>query len=85
MELKNKTAIVTGAGQGIGFEICRNLAKAGANVILNDIDPELAKHAANTINEEYHKACIEIPGDSSDLILSKKWLTAQLKRMEGWI
>ena len=39
MDFKNKVAIVTGAGQGIGFEICRSLAKEGARVILNDIDP----------------------------------------------
>jgi len=26
MEFKNKVAIVTGAGKGIGFEICTNLA-----------------------------------------------------------
>ena len=34
MSFTNKTAIVTGAGQGIGFEICRQLAAAGANVLL---------------------------------------------------
>ena len=38
-----QVAIVTGAGQGIGFEICRLLALGGAAVILNDIDDALFK------------------------------------------
>jgi NAD(P)-dependent dehydrogenase (short-subunit alcohol dehydrogenase family) len=42
MTFKGKSAIVTGAGQGIGFEICLSLAKQGAHVILNDIDESLA-------------------------------------------
>ena len=42
-----KVAIVTGAGQGIGFEICRQLASRGAAVILNDIDAALAEKAAD--------------------------------------
>jgi NAD(P)-dependent dehydrogenase (short-subunit alcohol dehydrogenase family) len=39
---QKKTAIITGAGQGIGFTIARQLARKGANVVLNDIDPALA-------------------------------------------
>lgn len=61
----NKTAIVTGAGQGIGFEICRQLAAAGATVILNDIDEALAGEAAIKIRSENGK-CIACPGNSSD-------------------
>jgi len=72
MEFKNKTAIVTGAGQGIGFEICRSLARAGANVVLNDIDPELSKHAVDVINQECPGACNGIAGDSSDLGIIKQ-------------
>jgi NAD(P)-dependent dehydrogenase (short-subunit alcohol dehydrogenase family) len=72
MEFKNKTAIITGAGQGIGFEICRSLVKGGANVILNDIDPALAKHAVAIINKEFQETCTEIAGDSSDLRIIKK-------------
>ena len=47
-----KVAIVTGAGQGIGFEICRQLAKEGAAVILNDLDSDLSESAAKKIREE---------------------------------
>jgi glucose 1-dehydrogenase len=51
-----KVAIVSGAGQGIGFEICRQLALQGARVILNDSDRELAVHAAGRICGEVRAA-----------------------------
>jgi len=35
MKLKNQVAIVTGAGRGIGSSIAINLAKEGANVVVN--------------------------------------------------
>lgn len=39
MRLKDKKAIVTGAGRGIGREIAVRLASEGASVVVADIDP----------------------------------------------
>ncbi|HRO69266.1 MAG TPA: SDR family NAD(P)-dependent oxidoreductase, partial [Chitinophagaceae bacterium] len=65
MRFNQKTAIVTGAGQGIGFDICRQLVKEGATVILNDADQELVTTASAKLNDEYKVKCLTVPGDCS--------------------
>ncbi|MDP9040696.1 MAG: SDR family oxidoreductase, partial [Bacteroidota bacterium] len=67
MEFENKVSIVTGAGQGIGFEICRSLAREGGKVVLNDIDKDLALQATSEINKQYKKSCSAVVGDSGDM------------------
>ena len=64
MPLNGKVAIVTGAGQGIGMEICKKLVDAGATVVLNDIDQDLAEAAARKISTNNN--CVPFTGDSSD-------------------
>jgi NAD(P)-dependent dehydrogenase (short-subunit alcohol dehydrogenase family) len=72
MNFKEKVAIVTGAGQGIGFEICRRLAIAGATVFLNDVDENLANDSAKAINKAATGKCIAFPGDAGDVIFIQK-------------
>ncbi len=47
--LGEKTAIVTGAGQGIGKAVALRLAREGANVVVADINPETAEQTAGEI------------------------------------
>jgi NAD(P)-dependent dehydrogenase (short-subunit alcohol dehydrogenase family) len=80
MSFENKTAIVTGAGQGIGFEICRQLACEGANVILNDIDPTYAVNATRQINKEASGKCNAMAGDSSNISFIKEMVDEAVKQ-----
>ena len=59
-----QVAIVTGAGQGIGFEIARQLCAQGASVVLNDVDEKLATEAAAAIAKDGY-SCMALPGDVS--------------------
>ncbi|HXB93493.1 MAG TPA: SDR family oxidoreductase, partial [Puia sp.] len=76
-----KVAIVTGAGQGIGFEISRQLVRRGARVLLNDSEESLAGEAARKIAAEAAGmidakaagipnagvvSCIPLPGDAGN-------------------
>jgi NAD(P)-dependent dehydrogenase (short-subunit alcohol dehydrogenase family) len=54
--LAGKTAIVTGAGGGIGRAYAKGLADAGAAVVLADINLDNAEAAAAAIRAEGHRA-----------------------------
>jgi NAD(P)-dependent dehydrogenase (short-subunit alcohol dehydrogenase family) len=80
MTFKGKSAIVTGAGQGIGFEICLSLSKEGAHVILNDVDELLADQAVKKIKESSSNNCISVAGDSSNRSIIKKMVSAAVEQ-----
>jgi len=52
MRLKDKVAVVTGAASGIGKEIARTFARAGAKIAIADLDPAGADLAAAELNRE---------------------------------
>jgi 3-oxoacyl-[acyl-carrier protein] reductase len=55
-DFTRRTAIVTGAGRGIGREIARQLAALGASVMLNDLDPGVLNETASLVTEAGGKA-----------------------------
>lgn len=61
-EFMDKTAIVTGSAQGIGYAIAKLLAMRGANVVITDINASGAASAAANIEGK----CSHIAGDISD-------------------
>ncbi len=52
MRLKDKVAIVTGGGAGIGRSVCVNMVKEGAKVVVADINQEAAQETADTLTKE---------------------------------
>jgi NAD(P)-dependent dehydrogenase (short-subunit alcohol dehydrogenase family) len=67
-DLSGKTAIVTGANGGIGYEIARALASKQATTILACRNEEKGETAVHHINQEYPQAKLELmPLDLSSL------------------
>ena len=49
-DFNNRTAVITGGGQGFGLDIAKRFLDSGENVIIWDIDEELLKSAAIEVN-----------------------------------
>src|SRR5205807_10186197 len=56
MHLKDKVAVVTGAASGIGKEIARTFADAGAKVAIADLNAAAAHAAADELNSPGQRA-----------------------------
>lgn len=64
--LEGQTAIVTGAGRGIGVEIARELAATGANVVVNYVTSEgPAKELVEELTSEYGGKHLAVQADVS--------------------
>ncbi len=72
--LENKTALVFGAGGGLGGAIARALAREGCRVVAADANPEAAKKTADDIND-----------GKSGRALSLEWELSQLELIPSHI
>ena len=60
MDLTGKVAVVTGSGRGLGLAYATELARAGASVVVNDVDAEVADAAVRAITEAGGTAVAEV-------------------------
>src|SRR2546422_1397712 len=74
--IKDRVALVTGAGRGIGAKICQTLAQEGVRVAVNDLFQERADEAAAKIREAGGRA-VGVAFDVTDI----DSVTAGVKRV----
>lgn len=65
LNLKNKVALVTGGGRGIGKAICLGLAAEGVRVGVNDVRKEAAVEVAEEIKKKHGIDALALYGDLS--------------------
>ena len=66
IDLSGKTAVITGSNSGIGLGIARELAQAGANIVLNSFTDDSADHdLAAGIGKEFGVSARYIQADMS--------------------
>jgi 3-oxoacyl-[acyl-carrier protein] reductase len=53
MKLKDQVAVITGSAQGIGRAIAEALANEGANIVVSDINLEMAQKTAEEIKQAF--------------------------------
>jgi NAD(P)-dependent dehydrogenase (short-subunit alcohol dehydrogenase family) len=71
MTVEGRVAVVTGAGQGIGLEIARQLMRRGCAVVLNDADVALCEAAVRNLLSEGGR-CTAVPGDAADAVVVER-------------
>ena len=79
MRLKNKVAVITGAGSGIGRTTAILFAKEGAKVVIVDIDKKAGEETLNLLQGK-ERATLFIPTDITDVIQVKSMVSKVVER-----
>jgi NAD(P)-dependent dehydrogenase (short-subunit alcohol dehydrogenase family) len=59
LKIQNKTALITGSTQGIGFATAKKLCEEGVNVIINGRTKSKVNHAINILKKQFPKLKIK--------------------------
>ena len=80
--LIDKTALITGGGQGMGLAVAVKLASLGANVAINDVDADRANRAADQIDATGERS-IAVPADITSRNQVSQMIDAVIDRWSG--
>jgi NAD(P)-dependent dehydrogenase (short-subunit alcohol dehydrogenase family) len=83
MRLEGKTALITGAGSGMGRAACVTFAREGANVIATDISQAGLDETATLVEKEARGAILPLAGDVSSEADVASWARAGTDRFGG--
>jgi len=81
--IKDKVAIITGAGMGIGYAIAELLLENGARVVLNDVDEKMAEEALVRLEKKFPDKCSVFIGDAADIEVIEKLVLFTLTLYKG--
>lgn len=78
--LKDKAVIVTGGGHGIGKAYCLGFGRAGARVVVADIDQPAAEKVAAEVGKETEGKALALHVDVADEESARRMAAAALER-----
>lgn len=81
-EFNDKTALITGAGSGIGAEIARRLGAGGTRVVVADLDKDAAEKIASEI-EQKGGVAIAVQQDVADPEAARRSVETAIERFGG--
>lgn len=74
IDLTGRVAVVTGSGRGLGRSYAVALAAAGADVVVNDLDPEAAEEAAELVRSAGGRVAVVVApvgsAETAELLVS---------------
>ena len=83
LDLRGKTAVVTGSSKGIGYAIAEALATAGANVVVCARNAEEVARAARELDERGHGRVVGVPCDMREYDHVRRLIGRAVEEFDG--